>query len=121
MLQEIKVDGFRLLAALDTILPQYHQIIYAFNEGRGGVALIIHPDFKIIQDGSIPGAMAWAQIEGPLGSLYVGLVYGVISPSGHTNIWRTLNNSLPNGSWVIAGNFNFTEEPRDSSSQASLL
>lgn len=96
MLHEIKADGFRLSVALDTILPNYHQIILALDKGRGGMALFIRPDFNILHNGSFPSSMAWAQVEGPLGSFFVGSVYEADTSLDRVGFWRSLNDNLPN-------------------------
>lgn len=43
MLWELHGDYFRLLAALTSILPNYHQVIATQHEGKGGLALLVHP------------------------------------------------------------------------------
>lgn len=47
MLQELKVEQFRLDLALQLILPGYPNIVAYPSDGRGGAALLIHPDFTI--------------------------------------------------------------------------
>lgn len=116
LLQEIKDDGFQLSTSLNTILPNYHQIILASDEGRGGAALIIHPKFRILHDRSIPKLMAWVQVDGPLGSFFMGSVYRTDSSLDRASLWKTLNDNLLGGSWLIGGDFNFTKERQDSNS-----
>ncbi|CAM6097639.1 unnamed protein product [Calypogeia fissa] len=52
-LQEIKADAFRLDIALRTILPDYQHLSSAPDQGKGGCALLIHPDFTIRNSGSL--------------------------------------------------------------------
>lgn len=47
MLHELKADKFRLIIALSTITLGYTHLIAHPRNGRGGTAMLIHPDFTI--------------------------------------------------------------------------
>lgn len=122
MLQEVKATGFKLTSALQSILPDYHQIIAQSGSGSGGTALLIHQDFQIKDSGSIhSGMLAWAKVEGELGSFHIASVYVPGTPRERADLWKLLNNNLPNGNWIIGGDFNFTELAEISTTQSSLL
>lgn len=122
MLQELKADTFKLEFTLSYILPGYHQIISKPLEGRGSLALLIHPDFAIHNCGSIqPSTTSWASIQGSLGTFNVASIYGPSVPPNKAELWCTLNDSLPNKDWIIGGDFNFMEHDSNSTTQASLL
>lgn len=60
-------------------------------------------------------------MDGPLGSLFVGSLYGVGSILDRAGLWQTMDENLLEGSWIIGGDFNFMENHLDSSSHSSLL
>lgn len=66
--------------------------------GRGGVALLIHPNFTLLHYGTIPGGLvAWAHIKGPLEELHCASIYGAGTSAEHSGLWRTLHEMLPHG------------------------
>lgn len=115
MLQELKVEKFRLDLTLQLLLPGYHSIVAYPSKGKGGVTLLIHPDFTIGNCSTIPdGSKAWAQLIGPLGNFHSTSIYGADSLTDCTEFWRTLQDTLPHGDWIIGGDFNFMESTEDS-------
>lgn len=57
----------------------------------------------------------------PLGNFFVASVYGPNFPLERANLWKTLNNNLLEGEWLIGRDFNVIEKPSDSTTQASLI
>ncbi|CAM6124136.1 unnamed protein product [Calypogeia fissa] len=121
-LQEIKADHFRLDVALRTILPDFQHISSAPNDGKGGTALLIHPDFTLRQSGIVDqGRAVWAQLEKDGVTFAVLNVYGPGSPRGRALLWNELLTTLPRDNWIICGDFNMTEEPADTTGGSNLL
>ncbi|CAM6082401.1 unnamed protein product [Calypogeia fissa] len=121
-LQEIKADAFRLDVALRTILPDYHHLSSAPDLGKGGTALLIHPDFTLRNSGSLShGRAVWAQLEKDGEVFGILSVYGPNSPRLRALMWHELKQALPRDNWLICGDFNMTERPEDTTGGHNLL
>lgn len=122
MLQELKTDNFRLTTALSSIALGFHQLIAFPQNGRAGTMLLIHPDFTISNSGEfLNSTTIWASIHGPIGTFNIASIYGPHTTTTRANLWAALKNHLPNGDWILGGDFNTTEGIDDSTMQASLL
>lgn len=121
MLQELIADKFWLTFALSSIAKGYQQVTAFPLEGRGDLALLIHPNITITNSGTFSnGSTIWASLIGLYGSLNVASLYASNTPSSHANLWLTLKNNLPHGEWIFGKDYNFTKMPIDSTTQASL-
>ncbi|CAM6099079.1 unnamed protein product [Calypogeia fissa] len=121
-LQEIKADAFRLDIALRTILPDFQHLSSAPDEGRGGTALLIHPDFHIHNSGTISlGRAVWAQLEKDGQSFGVVNIYGPDSARLRASLWHELKLVLPRDNWIFLGDFNMTEHPNDTTGSHNIL
>jgi exonuclease III len=117
MIQELKADDFCLKVALDYILPNFQQIIAYPDDGRGGTALLIHPKFKIVNSGTTTRGMAWATIYIAQEIYHLGSVYAPNTASARKQLWHAIMSSAQNGKWIIAGDFNMTEDRNNFSSK----
>jgi hypothetical protein len=63
MIQELKVEDFKLGVASEYILSTFKSIITFSNNGRGGTALLIHPKLTIVNLGTTTNGLAWATIK----------------------------------------------------------
>ncbi|CAM6125080.1 unnamed protein product [Calypogeia fissa] len=99
-LQEIKADAFRLDIALRTILPDYHHLSSALDQGKGGTTLLVHPDYKIRNSGTLSlGRAVWAQLEKDGEAFGVLNVYG--PESSQVKSSQILSSMRPNESWEL--------------------
>ncbi|CAM6081767.1 unnamed protein product [Calypogeia fissa] len=121
-LQEIKANTFRLDVALHTILPDFQHLSLALDDGRGGTALLIHPDFQIRNSGTMSqGRAIWAQLEKE-GQLFgVTSIYKPNSTRLRASLWHKLKQVLPRDNWLFLRDFNMTEHHRDTTSGHSLM
>ncbi|CAM6082561.1 unnamed protein product [Calypogeia fissa] len=121
-LQEIKADAFCLDVALRTILPDFQHLSSAPDDGRGGTALLIHPDFQIRNSGTLSqGRAVWAQLEKE-GQLFgVACIYGPDSACLRASLWHELKLDLPRDNWIFLGDFNMTEHHRDTTGGHNLM
>jgi exonuclease III len=122
MLQEIKVGAFKLDTTLRFILPGYTTIIAHADHGKGGTAVLVHPEFNILESRTFAnGRVAWAKIDNKRGTFYIGCIYAPNSSPERKTLWNTLQNTLPRENWIITGDFNMTEGQSDSTSLYPLL
>jgi exonuclease III len=75
LIQELKAYEFRLLAALEYILPTYQSVIAFPNEGCGGTALLIYPRLEIVNSRVMLRGVAWAAFKHDNDTYYVGSIY----------------------------------------------
>lgn len=122
-LQELKSSSFLTTVAMNTIAPDYPRIISKADAGKGGTTLLYQPSLTLANSGIIShGRAAWAQLQHENSLISVAVIY---TPSDSSRaralLWHKLKGELPNGDWVIVGDFNLTESPLDSSGPSPLL
>jgi exonuclease III len=122
LIQELKASAFNLASSLTYTAPLYQQIVALPEDGRGGIAILTHPDLKVIQfDVIVPARVAWVQIETATGLLHVANVYAHNFAEDQTLLWSHLQEHLPRGNWIVGGNFNMIETHIDSTCTSPLL
>ncbi|CAM6096789.1 unnamed protein product [Calypogeia fissa] len=95
-LQEIKANSFRLDEALCTILPNFQHLSFAPDNGKGGIALLIHLDLFIKTFVSLElGRAVWAQLEKDGEHFGVVSIYGLDSARKRAQLWHELKLALP--------------------------
>jgi exonuclease III len=122
-LQEIKADNFCLKKALRTILPGYQAVTDPPEGTQGGVAILVHPDISIRQEGTLDfGQVAWAQLTAQ------GEDFGIVnihapsdSARARTLLWHILSTQLPDDCCIVCGDFNMVEDQADPTGTASRL
>lgn len=121
-LQEIKTSSFLTTVALNTILPDYPQIVFLPDEGRGGTTLLYNPWCTLIRFATLElSRTVWAQLGIGDNIVSIALIYAPsASHRERTFLWYQLKAFLPDGQWVLMGNFNMTEDPIDSSGPSPL-
>lgn len=126
-LQELKTAHFLTTVVMNVIQPDYHHIIsLPFEgpfEGKGGTTLMYHPSFQLMDSSTMNrGRVAWAQLKLDTIILSVAMVYvSSDSPKAHAYMWHQLKTELPEGKWIIFGDFNMTEIRVDSFGPSPLL
>jgi exonuclease III len=122
-LQEIKADHFRLTQALRTILPGYQTAIAPPEGTRGGVAILVHPDISIRQEGTLDfGQAAWAQLTAHGEDFGIVNIYAPSdSARSQALLWHLLSTQLPDDRWIMCGDFKMVENQADTTGTASRL
>lgn len=111
------------MVTINTTSLDYQRVISKANIGRGGTTLLYHPSLKIINSGMLSlGRAAWAQFQLNTTTLSIAIVYAPSdSVRARAYLWHQLKGKLPDGQWVILGDFNMTENPINSSGPSLLL
>lgn len=121
-LQEIKVKGFRLDAALNLILPNHRAVVSLPNLGFGGTMILVHLKIDVVDSrGFQKGQVAWVIVN--LKGCRFG-VMNVYAPNSNTyrkKLWNQIKGKALDGEWFMAGDFNMTEDMLDSSRPSLLI
>lgn len=121
-LQETRAEDFRLNATLSSILPGYSKIISPSQEGRGGTAILLHPNVVVRAQGILAnGRAAWAQISTADGDCGIVNIYAPHSRSEKAELWTSIKDVLPTDDWTFCGDFNMIESLNDSTGISNLL
>jgi exonuclease III len=122
LLQEVKVDNFWLDVTLRFLLPTYSSVIAYPDLSKGGTVILIHPDFEILNSGtSIVSRIPWAELQSRKGKFSISNIYAPNISLDRLNLWKNLQNTLPRGNWIMAGDYNMTENREDSTSNSPLI
>jgi exonuclease III len=106
MLQELKVDNFRLNVFLSYIFPTYKHIIAYPNKGCGGTAILVHPSLKIVNSGAITRGLVWVSINLAQEEIHLASVYAPNTYTDRISLWKALYSAASLGKWLIAGDYN---------------
>lgn len=93
---------------MNIIQPDFHRIISLSHEGKGGVALLYHPKLTLIDSRTLNlGCVSWAQLKLDSTIISVAAIYAPNdSPRVTTYLWHQLKMELPDGQWILLGDFN---------------
>lgn len=122
-IHELKIFNFFTIVALNMILLDHHRIFSHPDKDKGGLALLYHPLMKLTNSETlILGCTTWAQLEIGAMVISIAIIYDPsASPKGRSFLWHQLKALLPDGQWILMGDFNMTKEPRDSSGSLLLI
>lgn len=114
---------FILAMAFNTIAPDYPRIISKADNGKGGTALLYHPSLILVSSGILShGRAVWAQLKLDSFIHSIAIIYAPSdSARARALLWHQLKCTLPDGHWIICGDFSMTKSPLDSSGPSPLL
>jgi exonuclease III len=122
LLQETKTHTFKTETTLRFLLPNYNSVISYPHNSKGGTLIAIHPSITIINSGTtLASRIAWAELNSKQGKLIIAKIYAPNISVDRKTLWKSLQDTLPKGNWIIAGDFNMMEEIKDSTINSPLI
>lgn len=121
-IQEFKTTYFLIVIAFNVIRLDYQRVI-ALPFERRGATLLYHPSLTLVSSSIMNhGRIAWAQLKLDTLIIFVVVVYTASDfPRECAYLWHQLKMKLPDGQWIIMGDFNMKKKQIDSSRPTSLL
>ncbi|KAL3677620.1 hypothetical protein R1sor_027568 [Riccia sorocarpa] len=98
-----------------------HKILEPGQNGKWGVAILVHKKLKVINSGAeIDGRVECIRIQMDEQILSVASVYAPNEAGDRMTFWRSLQQSLPPGQWLIGGDWNSVTSSLNTSSTSNI-
>lgn len=102
--------------------PLGHSVLDVANNSRVGVAVALPAGQVVLDQGCKgDGSLAWVTTSTCRGDLLIASVYGDRNRRKRIALWNWMVAYLPEGNWLLCGDFNNTEFIEDSVGPSSLL
>ncbi|KAL3677622.1 hypothetical protein R1sor_027570 [Riccia sorocarpa] len=111
----------KLKFLISTISTQYNVWAASAVGRKWGVAILVHKKLKVINSGAeIDGRVEWILIQMDEQILSVASVYAPNEAGDKMTFWRSLQQSLPPGQWLIGGDWNSVTSSLNTSSTSNI-
>ncbi|KAL3687192.1 hypothetical protein R1sor_013501 [Riccia sorocarpa] len=120
-LQETHLEIEKVKFYVNFISSEY-EVTSASSHGRSrGVALLYRRDFTLLQEAADEqGRYVWGKFRLEEQEFFVASIYAPNDTAERIQFWRRLRSELPQGRWLIAGDWNAVLTSTDSSSTSNV-
>ncbi|KAL3693758.1 hypothetical protein R1sor_007409 [Riccia sorocarpa] len=121
MLQETHLEEEKLRFYLANLSGEY-AVIASSSEGRKkGVAVVYKKHMQLLDEGrDSQGRYVWGKFKINDQEIFLGAIYAPNDAKDRLEFWRTLKAELPQGRWILGGDWNAVVHSHDSFSTSNV-